>query len=245
MLGELVLLHGFTHTGRSWEPVLAELGERYRAFAPDLPGHGAFSERRPADPAGCVAYLRALKAPRFGLVGYSMGGRVALRAALDLPGRVDYLVVVSSGPGIADPAERAARRQADEDLAARIERMPLAEFVDEWASQPLLGVPRGVAALARQDRLRSTPAGLAAALRGLGQGAFEPMWDRLGELGVPVTMLAGERDEKYVDIARRAAERIPDARVVVVEGAGHALPLERPEAVAEAVTATRDRAARA
>jgi len=234
--GELVLLHGFTQTGRSWAPVLAELGERYRAFAPDLPGHGAFSARRPADPPGCVAYLRALRAPRFTLVGYSMGARVALRAALDLPGRVERLVLVSGSAGIEDDGEREARRRADEALAARIETGDLEAFLDEWSAQPLLaGVPRGVAELDRRTRSANTPSGLAAALRGLGQGAFEPMWDRLGELAMPVTLVAGERDERYAEAARRTAERIADAEVVIVPGAGHALPLERPDAVADAI----------
>lgn len=233
--GELVLLHGFTQTGRSWAPVLAGLGERYRAFAPDLPGHGAFAHRRPADPPACVAYLRALRAPRFLLAGYSMGGRVALRAALDLPSRVERLVIVSSGPGIADPAEREARRSGDEALAARIESMPIEAFVDEWSAQPALSVPRGMAAVAREDRLRNAPAGLAAALRGLGQGAFEPMWDRLAELRMPVTVVAGEHDERYVAIAERMAAAIPSGELVIVPSAGHALPLERPDAVAAAI----------
>jgi 2-succinyl-6-hydroxy-2,4-cyclohexadiene-1-carboxylate synthase len=233
--GELVLLHGFTQTGRSWTPVIAELGERYRAFAPDLPGHGSFADRRPADTAACVAYLRALRAPQFALAGYSMGGRVALRAALELPGRIARLVLISCGPGIADAGEREARRAADATLAARIEAMPLEAFVEEWAAQPLLALPRGMAALAREDRLRNTPAGLAAALRGLGQAAFEPMWDLLAELRTPVTILAGERDEKYAAIARAMAERIARAEVTVVPDAGHVLPLERPDAVADAI----------
>lgn len=238
MPGELVLLHGFTQTGRSWEPVLAELGERYRAFAPDLPGHGAMTERRPADPAGCVAYLRALRTRRFTLAGYSMGGRVALRAALDLPDRIERLVLVSAGPGIADQRERDERRRADEALAARIEQTELERFLDEWSAQPLLaGVPRGIAELDRRHRLRNTPAGLAAALRGLGPAVFEPMWDRLGDLAMPVTLVAGERDERYADIARRMADRIPSAELVLVPDAGHPLPLERPAAVAEAILA--------
>jgi 2-succinyl-6-hydroxy-2,4-cyclohexadiene-1-carboxylate synthase len=236
MPGELVLLHGFTQTGRSWAPVLAELGERYRPFAPDLPGHGSFAARRPADPPACVAYLRALKEQRFTLCGYSMGGRVALQAALDLPDRVERLVLVSTGPGIADPKEREARRTADEELARRIESMPLEQFVDEWSGQPLLDrLPRGIADFAREDRLRNDPGGLATALRGLGQGAFEPVRDRLGELEMPVTVVAGEHDEKYVAIARRMVETIPDAQLILVPEAGHPLPLERPDAVAEAI----------
>ena len=233
MTGEVILLHGFTHTGRSWAPVRAEVGERYRCFAPDLPGHGDMAWRRPATPGAVSAYLAAVPAERFVLCGYSMGGRLALRAALDHPERVERLVLLSCGAGVADAAERAARLAADRELADRIEAMELESFVDEWAAQPLLaGLPRGVAELAREDRLRNVPEGLAAALRGMGQGAFDPVWDRLPELSMPVCLLAGDRDEKYVALARAMAERIPDAHVVVVRDAGHALNLEKPEVVA-------------
>ena len=236
--GEAILLHGFTQTGRSWAPVRAEVGERYRCFAPDLPGHGDMAWRRPCSPGAVAAYLRAVPAASYALCGYSMGGRLALRAALENPGRVSRLVLVSCGPGIADAAEREARLQADRALADRIESMPLEAFVDEWAAQPLFAtVPRGMAGLAREDRLRNVPEGLAAALRGMGQGATEPMWERLGELAMPVTILAGERDERYRAVAVAMAERIPAAHVVTVRGAGHALPLEKPEVVAGALIA--------
>jgi 2-succinyl-6-hydroxy-2,4-cyclohexadiene-1-carboxylate synthase len=236
--GEAILLHGFSHTGRSWAPVRAEVGERYRCFAPDLPGHGDLAWRRPCTPGAVAAYLRAAPGGDHLLCGYSMGGRLALRAALDNPGRVARLVLVSCGPGIADPAEREARLREDRALAERIEALPLEQFVDEWAAQPLFAtVPRGVAGLAREDRMRNVPECLAAALRGMGQGATEPMWDRLPELAMPVTILAGERDEKYRAIATAMAERIADAHVVTVRGAGHALPLEKPEVVAGALIA--------
>ena len=235
MIAELVLLHGFTQTGRSWAQVAAALRERYRCFAPDLPGHGDFAGRRPASFEAVVAYLRALHTERFGLCGYSMGGRLALRAALDLPDRVERLVLVGASPGIADDAEREARRREDEALAKRIETIGLEAFVEEWGKHPLFaGQPRGVADFVREDRLRNTAEGLAAALRGLGTGAMAPLWDRLGELKMPVTLLVGERDDKFRDIAARMAQRIPEAKVVVVDGAGHAVHLEQPDAVVEA-----------
>lgn len=236
MRGDLVLLHGFTQTGRSWAPVVAALGERYRAFAPDLPGHGNSAERRPASFGAAIAYLRALREGPFGLVGYSMGGRVALAFALAHPERVARLVLVSSSPGIADAGERAARAAADAELASRIEAIGLEAFVDEWAAQPLFaGLPRGVEDLARADRLRNTAPGLAASLRGMGTGVMEPLWARLGSLSMPVTVLAGERDEKFVALAEQMAAAIPSAEARVVEGAGHALHLERPDAVAAAL----------
>ncbi|MEA2294224.1 MAG: 2-succinyl-6-hydroxy-2,4-cyclohexadiene-carboxylate synthase [Solirubrobacteraceae bacterium] len=236
MSGDLVLLHGFTQTGRSWARVREALGERYRCFAPDLPGHGDADGRRPATFDAVAAYVGALKPDRFALCGYSMGGRLALECALRMPARVQRLVLVGASPGIADDAERARRKRADDALADRIEAEGLDAFVAEWGAQPLFaGQPRGIAELAREDRLRSTAPGLAAALRGMGTGVMTPLWDRLGELAMPVTLVTGEHDEKFRATAERMAAAIPDARLVVATGAGHAVHLEAPEAIAEAL----------
>ena len=146
MHADLVLLHGFTQTGRSWQPVRHVLGARYRAVAPDLPGHGAFARRRPASFAACDAYVRALTDAPFTLAGYSMGGRIALHAALAVGNRIRRLVLVGASPGLADPQERARRRAADEALADRIEAIGVDAFAAEWAAQPLFaGMPRGIA----------------------------------------------------------------------------------------------------
>jgi 2-succinyl-6-hydroxy-2,4-cyclohexadiene-1-carboxylate synthase len=233
-MADLVLFHGFTQTGKSWQPIVHALAGRYRALTPDLPGHGDFAERRPASFAACDAYLRALMRRPFTLAGYSMGGRIALHAALSLGPLIERLVLIGASPGIADPAERAARAAADAALADRIEAIGADAFVREWGAQPLFaGMPRGVAELAEEDRLRNTASGLAAALRGLGTGVMPPMWDRLGELTVPVELVVGERDEKFRAIASRMEAALPDARTHVVEGAGHAVHLEAPDRVVE------------
>jgi len=239
MAAELVLLHGFTQTGRSWQPVLHALAARYRAIAPDLPGHGGFAERRPASFAACDAYVRVLADQPITLAGYSMGGRIALHAALSLGPRVRRLILVGASPGIADAAERAARAAEDAALADRIEAIGLEAFVREWGAQPLFdGMPRGIAEIAHADRMRNTAAGLAAALRGLGTGVMPPLCDRLGELTVPVELLVGERDEKFLAIAERMAAALTHARLHVVPGAGHAAHLEAPEVVAEIIAAS-------
>lgn len=229
---DLVLLHGFTQTGRSWAPVVEALGGRYRCFAPDLPGHGDASHRRPASFDAVTAYLAALRREPFVLCGYSMGGRLALDFALRHPGRVERLVLIGASPGIADEAERAARRKEDLALADHIEAAGLEAFVDEWGALELFATqPRGVAEQAREDRLRNTASGLAAALRGLGTGAMTPRWDRLGELP-PTTVVVGELDAKFRGIAERMAQP-----TVVVPGAGHAVHLEQPRAVADLLLA--------
>jgi 2-succinyl-6-hydroxy-2,4-cyclohexadiene-1-carboxylate synthase len=233
----LVLLHGFTQTRQSWRLTAAELGDRFRVLAPDLPGHGHAATRL-ASFAACTAYVRALAGGRFSLCGYSMGGRVALHAALAMRDRVERLVLVGASPGLADPAEREARRAADEALARRIEEIGVEAFAREWGAMPLFaGQPQRVAAAAHADRLRNTPEGLAAALRGLGTGVMAPLWDRLGELAIPVTLVAGERDEKFRAIAERMAAGIPRARVEIVRGTRHAVQLERPDAVAATIIA--------
>jgi 2-succinyl-6-hydroxy-2,4-cyclohexadiene-1-carboxylate synthase len=235
--GVVVLLHGFTQTRQSWRRTTHALQGRYRALAPDLPGHGQANHRTPSFDA-CAAYVRALVKDRtFALCGYSMGGRIALHSALTLgPSIVTRLILVGASPGLADPEERARRRAADDALADRLEGMDIEAFAREWGAQPLFAdQPERVAAAAYADRLRNTPAGLASALRGLGTGVMEPLWDRLPELQIPVTLVVGERDAKFRGIAEAMRERLPNARLVTVEGAGHAVGLEQPAAVASAI----------
>lgn len=236
MAPAVVFLHGFTHTGASWDSVVAALGERYRGMAPDIRGHGSSSPVQPVTLEAVIADLAALEPERFTLVGYSMGGRIALHAALALPDRVRELVLIGASPGIADPRERAARRRADDRLAGEIERSTLEGFARRWAETPVLaGQAPGVTAAAHADRLRNTTSGLARALRGLGTGALAPVWDRLGELGVPVTLIVGERDQKFRGIAEEMTVDMSGAEIVVVPGAGHAVHLEVPDAVARII----------
>ncbi|MEA2264971.1 MAG: 2-succinyl-6-hydroxy-2,4-cyclohexadiene-carboxylate synthase, partial [Solirubrobacteraceae bacterium] len=165
-------------------------------------------------------------------------GRIALRLALAHPDRIRRLVLVSTTAGIDDPEARAARRAADEALADRIEREPLAAFVRRWRDQTLFAAePDAVRAAAAADQLRNTTAGLAAALRGLGTGTMEPVWDRLDELRMPATVLVGERDEKFVSLGRRLAERLPAATIEIVPGVGHGILREAPARVAAALAA--------
>ena len=168
-------------------------------------------------------------------MGYSLGGRLCLRLALERPDLVRGLVLIGASPGIADPGQREARRAADEVLARRIERDGVEAFLDAWLGGPLFAsLP--VEAAGREERLANTAEGLASALRRLGTGVQESLWDRLGELRPPALLVAGERDPKFAGIAREMAAAIgPAARVAVVAGAGHAVHLERPAETAALV----------
>ena len=219
MPGDLVLLHGFTQTRATWDGVIRELAGRYRALALDL-GAGPWQSE--------LDRLEALAPPRFTLCGYSMGGRLALGLALRIPQRVERLVLISASPGLANDGERATRRGADQALADRIEAIGVEAFARAWAMQPLFaGQPPEVAAAAHADRLRRSAAEHAAQLRGLGTGVMPPLWQRLGELTMPGSASVGERDAKF----RAPAERL-GAPTTVVPGAGHAVHLEAPAAVA-------------
>lgn len=234
----IVLLHGFAGTRRSWDRVLEHLDrERYTPLALDLRGHGLAGSSRPVTPGACVADVLAAAPSRFALCGYSMGGRIALHVALTAPQRISRLVLLATTAGLAEPAQRAARAAADAALADRAERGTIDEFAAEWMAQPLFaGTPPYAAAFWRADLRRNTPAGMAAALRGLSQGVTASVWDRLDELRMPALVVAGERDRKYAELGKRLAAALPQGRLVVIPGAGHGLPREAPGAVARAVS---------
>jgi 2-succinyl-6-hydroxy-2,4-cyclohexadiene-1-carboxylate synthase len=233
----VVLLHGFSGTRRAWDGVAAALQrEGYRPLALDLPGHGEQADsERPITFAGCVRHVLEHSPPRFALCGYSLGGRVALHVALSAPERVSRLVLVASTAGIADAAERAERRRADRALADELESIPFEDFIERWRTQPLFADdPPEVRELACADQRRNRPDALAAVLRGIGSGEMDPLWERLPELKLAVTMVVGERDAKFRALGERMLERLGDARLLVIRG-GHGLPLESPDAVARTI----------
>lgn len=229
----LVLVHGFTQTARSWDPMAAHLPPTLEVHRPELPGHGAAADDRSGF-AGAANRLAAEHGPAT-FAGYSMGGRVCLRLTLDHPAAVDSLVLFGASPGLASADERDARRRDDERLAADIAAIGVAGFLEMWMSQPMFETstprPHDVAA-----RRQNPPEGLAHALRALGTGAMEPLWHRLPDLQPPTLLVVGEHDHKFRAIAETMdAATGPHVQVVVVAGAGHALPLDQPEACARLV----------
>ncbi len=241
----LLLLHGFTGSGRSWQE-LAEMLPDWRIIAPDLPGHGKTDPPAGAMPEvarDLVALLDRLGVSKALVIGYSMGGRLALHLAVHAPERILGLVVIGASPGLPDEEARAARRSVDEQLALRIET-DLDGFVGDWEALPLFGTQRTQSPETR-ERIRETrrshdPQALAAALRHMGTGAQPPLHDRLGELAMPMLWITGEYDAKFRAIAQSVAPRLPSAHFAIVPYAGHAVHVDRPSAVVALLGAFRN-----
>jgi 2-succinyl-6-hydroxy-2,4-cyclohexadiene-1-carboxylate synthase len=235
----LLLLHGFTGTASAWDGHAAGFVGRYRTLIPCLPGHGttiadaaAMTVEATAD--ALAALLRERAAVPATVLGYSLGARVALRIAVEHPDVVSRLVLESPSAGLESAAERAQRRAADEALAARIERDGIDAFVAEWERHPIFAsqaaIPSATAERVRAMRRSNSAAGLAASLRAAGQGAMEPLFDRLHGIAVPTLVIAGRLDATGLPRATLVADRIPGARLEIVEDAGHTPHDERPEA---------------
>ncbi len=230
----VVLVHGFTQTLASWRPVADDLAADHRVVLVDAPGHGASAAVR-ADLA-TTAGLLAEAGGRAVYVGYSMGGRMVLRLALDRPDLVAGLVLIGATAGIDDPVERAARRRSDEALARRIEDEGVTSFLEGWLAQPLFhGLPDDPAE--RRARATNTPEGLASSLRHAGTGTMDPpWWDDLPRVSAPTVVLTGGHDAKFTALGRRLVAGIGNpAALRVVPDVGHAVPLQAPAAVAAAV----------
>jgi len=246
-LPPLVLLHGFTGSSVNWQPLLPNLSTLQPVIAIDLLGHGQTDA--PVDPARyrmeqCardVVDLMAIIAPGpFNLLGYSMGGRLALYLAVTYPQLVNKLILESASPGLADPVARAARARGDEALAARIEEEGIPAFVDFWETIPLFASQQRLPAERRQylhnQRLENRPFGLANSLRGMGTGVQPVLWKSLPTVAIPTLLLTGEWDSKFCAIAQQMAARLPNARHQTMPQAGHTIHLEQPEAYVVTVT---------
>ncbi|HEY6421135.1 MAG TPA: 2-succinyl-6-hydroxy-2,4-cyclohexadiene-1-carboxylate synthase [Candidatus Binataceae bacterium] len=236
----VVLLHGFTGSKDSWRDLREELSRDRRVISIDLPGHGGTrvgGEVENYSIGGAAAMVIALLTnvrgiPSFSLVGYSMGGRLALFIALEYGAHINRLVLESASPGISDPDERASRRQADEELAAFAESAGIEAFVSRWESLPLFEslatLPPDRMRRLRQQRLACSAEELARSLRGMGTGAQPWLGDELSKLSMPVLAIAGALDSKFASIGRHLGLQVRRARFEVIGGAGHLPHLERP-----------------
>ena len=236
----LVLLHGFTGSARAWEEIRPGLSDVAQIIAIDVIGHGRSTAPREAAryslewcSRDLVALLDGLRLERADVLGYSMGGRVALHLAVTAPSRVSTLILESASPGIEDDAERGRRRASDDALAQRIIDNGVEAFVAEWENVPLLAlqphVPQAVRQRQHALRLQNTATGLANSLRGMGAGQQQPLWATLGDLVLPVHLLVGAQDPRYVSAAQRMSRLLPHSRLTVVEAAGHTVHVDQPD----------------
>jgi 2-succinyl-6-hydroxy-2,4-cyclohexadiene-1-carboxylate synthase len=222
----LRMIHGFTQTSRSWGAVEARLPYDWDIQAIEVPDGLDFATT--AEAAGLRGGIGVW-------IGYSMGARLALRLALDRPDLVERLVLISGTAGIEDAGQREARQSSDEALAVEVERDGVAPFLDRWLNQRLFETLPRAAAMVDDRRKGNTVHRIAHQLRVLGQGAQEPLWTRLAELTIPVLLVTGAYDRTYTEIAQRLAGTIRHAQVATIPKAGHAVHLERPDEVAEAL----------
>jgi 2-succinyl-6-hydroxy-2,4-cyclohexadiene-1-carboxylate synthase len=222
--------------------VVKAIDTEFTTLSVDIIGHGwsgspptvdRYEMSRAVD--DLVEMLHRIGFERAVWVGYSLGGRTALQLAVQHPEAVSALVLEGASPGLATEQERADRIAADEALARKLETEGLEAFIDYWQSIPLwdsqkttLTEPQRVAL--RQQRLAQRATGLANSLRGMGTGSQMWVGDRLGNLGVPVLLTAGRLDTKFSAIAAEMAQAIPDARLEIIEAAGHCAHLEQPAA---------------
>ncbi len=234
----VLFLHGFMGSGEDWRPIAQGLPPDYRCVAPDLPGHGRTPVRRDdvaytmAAVSGDVMRLMDQIAPGpLTLVGYSMGGRLALHLALEYADRVQALVLESASPGLRSETERSERRVADEQRAVELETGDWEAFLSHWYSTPMFESLHGCGERFEELLMRrrnNNPRELARVLRGMGTGAQASLWNRLAEAAMPTLLIAGEYDAKYGAMAAAIGAKMPRASTAVVSGAGHNVHFEKP-----------------
>ena len=236
----LILLHGFTGDSSTWTPFIDKWGRHSRLIAPDIIGHGNTDSPPELKHYHIESMANTLKTildevgvHEVDLLGYSMGGRLALTFAVLFPDRVRKLILESASPGLKTESERELRRMNDAKLAHFIIDKGLELFVDYWEGIPLFqtmkGLPASVQTKIRAARLRNSSQGLSKSLLGMGTGSQPSWWERLKELNSDVLLLTGQEDLKFCQIAESMSARIKKAKWIAVENTGHAIHVEEPE----------------
>ncbi len=240
----LLLLHGFLGGGIDWLEIAQNLASTYFVIAPDIPGHGSTRplQKSPTPhttysievvSATILELLNALKCERTFLCGYSMGGRLALYLALCYPTRFKAACILSATAGLQTESEQKARVLHDEEIAQKLESMPLSGFLEFWYHQQVFASFRQHPnfAKATANRMNTDPKEAAASLRGMGTGAQTPVWDILSTNRLPMSFVAGERDTKFVALAQEMHVNTPFSSLTIIPNAGHVLHYEAGSAV--------------
>ncbi|RST76531.1 2-succinyl-6-hydroxy-2,4-cyclohexadiene-1-carboxylate synthase [Siminovitchia acidinfaciens] len=236
----VILLHGFTGDHTTWKGLGQTLEDSFHVIAIDLLGHGKtvtpeFPERYEMKRAAkdIIHIMDQLQINSAHLLGYSMGGRLALGVAMIFPERIKSLLLESSSPGLKTEKEKEVRIKSDESLAAKILDKGIERFVNYWGNIPLFqtqkNLPVDVQNQIRAQRLKNDPIGLANSLKGFGTGRQPSWWQRLNELKLPVLLICGELDEKFCKIAQEMNQLLPESTLMEIKKAGHAIHVEEPE----------------
>lgn len=241
---KLLLLHGFTGAPESWDAVRGELDPSVPVVAPPLTGHataredsvvGSFDDELDR----ILTLLGPAPEKSVLLAGYSLGARLALGLLLKQKRLFSGSVLIGVQPGLCADALRKQRLLADQRWVDLLAAQGVAAFAEAWGRQPLFDtqqrLPLRVLRAQSEVRRRHSAAGLIRALRLLGLGTMPCYTPRLGELDLPVVLLAGQRDEKFVRIARAMCEKLPRSELKIKKNAGHNLLLEAPSFVAQAL----------
>ena len=236
-MSRIVALHGFTGSGADFDPLRPLLPAQAELITPDLPGHGhKVHQRRPAE-YSLESHLHLIteavgKTEPVTLVGYSMGGRLALHWSVAHPERIRRLILIGASPGLPESAQRDERRLADADLAHFIRTQGLPAFFKYWYNQTffasLMALPKERLDPILIRRAANHPEALALSLENVGTGTLPSLWHRLRELRMPIDIVTGEHDVKFTRLAHEMGTHLPKARLSVIEQAGHAVHLEQP-----------------
>lgn len=238
----LLCLHGFMGKGSDWS-FLAPYLPHYQIVAPDLAGHGTalgFSDAIFTIDGATEFLIKEIDRhdwQKIALLGYSMGGRLALYLAVHHPHRLTQLILESASPGLRTSEERAKRRIWDDQMAQQLLDLPYPDFLDQWYRLPLFATFRAHSNYQRAfaAKLSNDSAELARSLRLMGTGSQPSLWEAWTTLDVPTLLVTGEADEKYCTIAEEMAQINPHAMRASLPNTGHNTHWEQPQLFAEQI----------
>lgn len=241
----ILFLHGFMGISNDFDKVISLLLDRFCCLTVDLPGHGktmvlggdnSYTISNTAH--GLIYLLDKLCIEKCFLVGYSMGGRLALYLTLYFPQRFLKAVLESSSPGLKTQQEQIERIQHDLRLAQKLATSDFSLFLSNWYNQPLFSSlknhPKFEYLL--EQRLQNHPSRLAKSLRNMSTGYQPSLWEKLKQNKIPLLLLVGEYDHKFRAINLEMAELCEAATLEIVSQCGHNINFERTEVFVEKLT---------